>query len=87
MLATSQVSGGNYSLGLTLWDDGWIGHGGAYGTNAGVNWKTKELKLWVVQQIGPAPRPWGKLREEAENRFFSRKQDNTNLESYTGRTK
>ena len=87
VLASPQVPLGNYSLGLTLWDNGWFGHGGAYGTNAGVNWKTKELKLWVVQQIGPGPRPWNKSREEAENRFFSRKQDNTNLESYTGRTK
>ena len=60
---------------------------GAYGTNAGVNWKTKELKIWVVQQIGPGPRPWNKLREEAENRFFARKQDNANLDAYTGLTK
>ena len=87
VLATSQVSGGNYSLGLTLWDDGWIGHGGAYGTNAGVNWKTKELKLWVVQQIGPAPRHWGKPRDAAVDRFFGKGQDNRNLESFTGRTK
>ena len=87
VLATSQVSGGNYSLGLTLWDDGWIGHGGAYGTNAGVNWKTKELKLWVVQQIGSGPRPWNKLRDAAVDRFFGKGQDKSNLEAYTGRTK
>ena len=72
---------------LVSWDDGWVGHGGAYGTNAGVNWKTKELKLWGVQQIGPGPRPWNKLRDAAADRFFARKQDNANLDAYTGRTK
>ena len=87
VLASPQVPWGDYSLGLTLWDDGWIGHGGAYGTNAGVNWKTKELKLWVVQQIGSGPRPWNKLRDAAADRFFGKGQDKSNLEAYTGRTK
>jgi len=87
VLATTQAPWPGYSLGLTLWDDGWFGHGGAYGTNAGVNWKTKELKLWVVQQIGLGPTPWGKLRDGAAERFFAARQDNTQLESFTGRTK
>lgn len=87
VLASSQTPRGNYSLGLTLWNDGWIGHGGAYGTNAAVNWKTKELKLWVVQQLGPRATSWAKLRDKAVDKFFGASQDDENLKSYTGRTK
>jgi len=86
VLASPQVPYGGYSLGLTLWDDGWFGHGGAYGTNAGVNWKTKELKLWVVQNIGGGA-AWGEAKNAAVDRFFATKADNAQLESFTGRTK
>lgn len=60
---------------------------GAFGTNAAVNWKTKELKLWVVQSVGSGSVDVGKARDAATDRFFARKQDNSTLESYTGRTK
>ena len=79
-----------YSLGLKApvpasdGDDAWFGHGGAWGTNCMVNWRRKQLKLWVVQQ-GGRPRPWEKERDEAANRFFSCDIDNSGAEAYTGR--
>ena len=87
VLASPQNPWGNYSLGLTLWDGNWLGHGGAFGTNAAVNWQTKELKLWVVQSLGSGSGDVGKARDAAVDRFFARKQDNAALESFTGRTK
>ena len=76
---------GTYSLGL--WtsekDDGWFGHGGAWGTNCIVNWKEKQLKLWIVQLTGKA-RPWDKAREAAAEKFFAAKGDDSSS-AYTGR--
>ncbi len=79
----------DYSLGLnapyTDGDDMWFGHGGAFGSNCMVNWHKKQLKLWVVQIKG-GPRPWEKARDEAADRFFNEKIDNSGVNAYTGRT-
>ena len=78
---------GGYSLGLsapeTDSETAWFGHGGAWGTNCSVNWHTKELSLWAVQngqtaEVGP-------LREKAEKAFFKYALDNAGVGSYTGR--
>lgn len=50
-------------------DDAWFGHGGAWGTNCMVNWRRRQLKLWVVQLVG-SPRPWDIDRAGALKRFF-----------------
>ena len=79
-----------YSLGLKApkasedGDDAWFGHGGAWGTNCMVNWRRKELKLWVVQQ-GGNPRPWEAARDEAADKFFAHEIDNSGADAYTGR--
>ncbi|MBR2642121.1 MAG: beta-lactamase family protein, partial [Lentisphaeria bacterium] len=39
---------GGYSLGLAVNSRGDIAHGGAYGTSARVNWKKKQMALWVT---------------------------------------
>ena len=83
---------GGYSLGLTAplagqdGENSWFGHGGAFGTNCLVNWRRKQLKLWVVQLRG-GPRPWDKARDEAANEFFKAAIDNSAVEAYTGRVK
>ncbi len=81
---------GGYSLGLsapeTDGEDAWFGHGGAWGTNCMVNWHKKQLKLWAVQFCG-GPRPWDRARDQAANRFFSAKIDNSGVDAYTGRMK
>ncbi len=77
---------GGYSLGLGVSGDGWFGHGGAWGTNCMVNPEKKQLKLWVVQFCG-GPRTWDKARDEAANKFFSAKLDNSAADAYTGRMK
>ena len=74
----------NYSLGLWTAGDGWFGHGGAWGTNCNVNWKTRQLKLWVVQLTG-GPRPWDKAKDEAIEDFLKAKADG--VDAYTGRVK
>ena len=61
---------GGYSLGLAAGgDNGWFGHGGAWGTNCQVNWKERKLKLVVVQLCGQ-PRPWNAELAKAEEQFF-----------------
>ena len=61
---------GGYSLGLAAGgDNGWFGHGGAWGTNCQVNWKERKLKLVVVQLCGE-PRPWNAELAKAEEQFF-----------------
>ena len=81
---------GGYSLGLSApvmdGEDQWFGHGGAWGTNCMVNWHKKELKLWACQFCG-SPRPWDKARNEAADRFFKAKLDNSGADAYTGRMK
>lgn len=81
-----------YSLGLsapTKANDGenaFFGHGGAWGSNCSVNWRKKQLKLWVVQLCGN-PRPWDKVVYAAQAQFFNAKQDNSGVDAYTGRMK
>ena len=79
-----------YSLGLKApaedGDDQWFGHGGAWGTNCMVNWHRRQLKLWAVQFQG-GPRPWDKARNDAADKFFNAKIDNSGADAYTGRLK
>ena len=81
---------GGYSLGLTAplagqdGENSWFGHGGAFGTNCSVNWRKKQLKLWVVQLRG-SPRPWDRAKDAAADRFFNAKIDNSAVDAYTGR--
>ena len=77
---------GGYSLGLGASNNGWFGHGGAWGTNCQVNWKTKQLKLVVVQLCGQ-PRPWWRALDNAEKAFFKSVIDNRATREYTGRMK
>ena len=78
---------GNYSLGLSAnFKAGTFGHGGAWGTNCTINWRKKQLLLWVVQQRGQ-PRPWMKDRSKAAEKFFAAKFDDSETRAYTGRMK
>ena len=62
-----------YSLGLSTavknGEEGWFGHSGAWGTNGIVNWRDRELILWVVQKAG-GPTPWNKEMDKAADEFF-----------------
>ena len=73
----------NYSLGFWCSDDGWIGHGGAWGNEMQVNFNTKRLDVWIVQ-LGCGPRPWEKARGEARSQFF-REASAPSSSEYTGR--
>ena len=77
---------GGYSLGLNIAKDGWFGHGGAWGTNCMVNWKTKQLRMKVVQFNG-GPRPWDRAWNKAADKFFKQKFDTAAADAYTGRLK
>ncbi len=78
---------GNYSLGLWAnFKEGTMGHGGAWGTSCSVNWRKKELRLWVVQLNGN-PRPWNKAWNNAVNKFFKAEIDDSGIAAYTGRMK
>ncbi len=91
-VSTRPAGLGGYSLGLTAplaekdGEDAWFGHGGAWGTNCMVNWRKRELKLWAVQLNGN-PRPWNKVKDAAEERFFGEAIDSSEVEAYTGRVK
>ena len=86
ILATSTrpANLGGYSLGLSASNNGWFGHGGAWGTHCQVNWKTKQLKLIVIQLCGQ-PRPWWSALDNAEKAFFKAAIDNRAAKEYTGR--
>ena len=75
-----------YSLGLSVSDDGWFGHGGAWNTNCRVNWKSKKLQLWVVQLLNPNAGTWHKDYKKAVDEFFSGKAEKGE-DKYVGRTK
>ena len=77
---------GHYSLGLSTSNDGWFGHGGAWNTNCRVNWKNKQLQLWVVQLLSPANGSWGKDYRKAVDEFFKGKAEKAE-DKYVGRTK
>ena len=87
LLATnSRPAGlGNYSLGLAVNGKGEMSHGGAWGTSARVNYETKELALWIIQQRGPRflRDAWNK----AAAQFFSAKTGDSSADAYTGRLK
>ena len=91
-VSTRPAGLGGYSLGLTApeadkdGENAWFGHGGAWGTNCSVNWRKRQLKLWAVQLNGN-PRPWEKAKNEAADKFFNEKIDNSGVDAYTGRTK
>lgn len=78
---------GGYSLGLAApvkdTEDGWFGHGGAWGTNCYVNWHKKELKLWVIQCAG-GPQPWLNEVNKAAEKFFAQPFEKSE-DKYTGR--
>jgi CubicO group peptidase (beta-lactamase class C family) len=78
-----------YSLGLGAPvqdnEDGWFGHGGAWGTQCTVNWHKKQLRLWVIQRAG-GPEPWKKAMKEAADQIFAQNYDQSGVEAYTGRT-
>ena len=87
LLATSTRPAklGGYSLGLNVnFKAGTMGHGGAWGTKCTVNWRKKELSLWVVQQLGN-PRPWLADVNKAAGKFFNSKFDDSETQAYTGR--
>lgn len=78
---------GGYSLGLTAnFKAGTMGHGGAWGTRCSVNWRKKELQLWVVQLNG-SPRPWDNAWRKAMTSFFAAKIEDSGTDAYTGRLK
>ena len=89
LAANSRPAGlGQYSLGLNVnFKNGTMGHGGAWGTNCTVNWRKKQLKLWVVQQnVAPnTPRPWISAWNKAAEKFFAEKFDDSGVQAYTGR--
>ena len=80
---------GGYSLGLHApvedTEDGWFGHGGAWGTKCTVNYHKKELRMWVVQRAG-GKEPWKKEIDKAAEKFFSQVYDQSGIDAYTGRT-
>ena len=78
---------GGYSLGLGVdFKKGTMGHGGAWKTNCQVNWRKKELRLWVVQQNGK-PGAWTAAWKKAADKFFADKEDTSATDAYTGRLK
>ena len=82
---------GGYSLGLTApvtdTEDGWFGHGGAWGTSCSVNYHKKELRMWVVQRGGGKEyEPWLADMDKAAEKFFMQDYDQSDIAAYTGRT-
>ena len=78
---------GNYSLGLQAdFKNGTMGHGGAFGTSATVNWKNKTLILKVVQVRGKNKALNASLKKAAD-KFFLKKIDTSGTDAYTGRVK
>ena len=78
---------GKYSLGLQAdFKNGTMGHGGAFGTSATVNWKNKTLILKVVQVRGKNKALNASLKKAAD-KFFPKKIDTSGTDAYTGRVK
>ena len=79
-----------YSLGLKAPvkdnEEGWFGHGGAWGTNCSVNWHKKQLRMWVIQKAG-GKQPWTEEVNKAAEKFFSQSLDNSGVDAYTGRVR
>lgn len=84
LAANSRPDGlGEYSLGLAVHSSGTMGHGGAWGTGCTVNWKKKELQLFVVQINGSFSihKAWAR----AASKFFAAKMNTSGTDEYTGR--
>lgn len=80
------TTGWHYSLGIDIPSlDGWIGHGGALLTEGYVNWRTKQMKLWIVQ-ICDGPQAWKNARNEAQKQFFGFDFNSDSHGAFTGRT-
>ena len=79
-----------YSLGLIApekdSENGWFGHGGAWGTSCMVNWHKRQLRLWIIQ-ISDGPKPWNEPLWKAQQDFFKAALDTSAAEAYTGRVK
>ena len=75
-----------YSLGLAVQRGNWFGHGGAWNTNCKVNWKNKQLQLWVVQLLQPKNGTWHKDYKKAVDDFFNGKSEKGE-DKYVGRIK
>ena len=88
LLLTSTRPAGmsGYSLGLWVQKDGFVGHGGAFGTCCMVNPEKKLLQLWVVQLRGNQ-RAIGIARQRVAKEFFSADLDTSAADAYTGRMK
>ena len=88
-VSTRPAELGGYSLGLHSpvadTEDGWFGHGGAWGTNCYVNYHKKELRMWIVQKAG-GKEPWKPAVDKAAENFFSHDYDQSGAGEYTGRT-
>jgi len=86
LLATSSRPSkfGGYSLGLTINNNGYFGHGGAWGTLCIVDPDKKYLRLWVVQLTGN-PAKLNAARIRGTEKFFAAKIDNSSIDAYTGR--
>jgi len=63
-----------------------FGMGGAWGTDCSVYYRTKSLKLWVVQFLGERD-AWNDVRHEAEERFFAQTIGDSSVRAHTGRLK
>ena len=90
-VSTRPADLGGYSLGLTApvtdTEDGWFGHGGAWGTSCSVNYHKKELRMWVVQRGGGKEyEPWKADMDKAAEKFFMQNYDQSDIAAYTGRT-
>jgi len=87
LLATNSRPEGlkSYSLGLVAYDSV-MGHGGAFGSSAKVDWKKRHLAMWIVQQVGKRSRyPWIPVLNKARAKFFSFEDTETAVDDYTGR--
>ena len=87
LLAVSSLPAGmgKYSLGLVAYGSV-MGHGGAFGSSAKVDWKKRHLAMWIVQQVGNRARyPWNPVLNKARAKFFSSEDTNSAVDEYTGR--
>ena len=80
----------NYSLGLIApqvdGEDQWFGHGGAWVSQCMVNWHRRRLRMLVVQLVGDCYR-FRDVNNQAADKFFKTKIDNSGADAYTGRMK
>ena len=86
----ADLSDPNYSLGLIApqvdGEDQWFGHGGAWVSQCMVNWHRRRLRMLVVQLVGDCYR-FRDVNNQAADKFFKTKIDNSGADAYTGRMK